>query len=399
MQKARPVLLVLGLLGLAPILTPAPAAAAGPATVTVRVEGASETLVAATQLTTRGEPVVNDGKSEDACPGYSALGALQLATDGNWSGKWFGGGVVSGKFEGLGYEVATIAGESHPFGSGAFWELWIGHSESLQGACEAEPQEGTEVLFTPCSESAPECPDPLGIEAPASANVGEPVSVQVVEYGKTGTPTPLAGATLTGTGVSTGTAANGRTPVTFAAAGEITLRASAPEAVRDEVTVCVHRGNDGACGTSAPTQVNAASGGSGGMSNLATTIPTPYKGPFALVADVGDIVNGHVYPRASAPRLITGTILHHSAVSSVALELRRADHGRCYAYDGRSARFVPARCGTGSTFAVSSASSFSYLLPERLPPGRYVLDVHATDVAGNAIALARGTSRVVFYVR
>ena len=34
-----------------------------------------------------------------------------------------------------------------------------------------------------------------------------------------------------------------------------------------------------------------------------------------------------------------------------------------------------------------------------LAPGRYVLDIEATDVAGNHTSLARGTSRIVFYVR
>ena len=51
------------------------------------------------------------------------------------------------------------------------------------------------------------------------------------------------------------------------------------------------------------------------------------------------------------------------------------------------------------SFKVSTAPSFSYLLPSTLAPGRYVLDIQATDVAGNRTTLARGTSRIVFYVR
>jgi hypothetical protein len=34
-----------------------------------------------------------------------------------------------------------------------------------------------------------------------------------------------------------------------------------------------------------------------------------------------------------------------------------------------------------------------------LGSGEYVLDIDATDVAGNRTALARGTSRIRFYVR
>ena len=83
----------------------------------------------------------------------------------------------------------------------------------------------------------------------------------------------------------------------------------------------------------------------------------------------------------------------------MSLELRRSYKGRCFAFDGVSTRFVKARCGQGSFFKVSNDGLFSYLLPAALAPGRYVLDIEATDAAGNHTALARGSSRVVFYVR
>jgi hypothetical protein len=83
----------------------------------------------------------------------------------------------------------------------------------------------------------------------------------------------------------------------------------------------------------------------------------------------------------------------------VSLELRRRFRGHCSSYDGTRELFIPARCGHGRFFKVSSSSSFSYLLPAALAPGRYVLDIEATDVAGNRTSLARGTSRIVFYVR
>jgi hypothetical protein len=89
----------------------------------------------------------------------------------------------------------------------------------------------------------------------------------------------------------------------------------------------------------------------------------------------------------------------HSAVVSVSLELRREYRGRCSAYDGTRERFVHARCGHGRFFKVASGGSYSYLLPAALAPGRYVLDVLATDAAGNRTAPARGSSRIVFYVR
>jgi hypothetical protein len=369
-----------------------PAVVAGPATVTVRVEGLTETKLPPTLVTTTTAPVVKDGNPAHACPGTSAAGALELATGGNWSGPWnpgFGGQ----------YELFSIEGESHPFESGApanyFWSFWLDEKESGVGACGAELQTGDRVLFFPsCFGEAclPNPALPLGIEGPASANVGEPISVTVKKYSASGEGAPVAGATLTGGAM---TDAGGHAAVTFSSPGMITLRATAPEAVRTETTVCVHNGNDGSCGTQAPGSAPSTSSSSSGVSGLATH----YTGPFALVAKATGLLDGRVYRRGHAPRLLSGSILAHSAVSSVSLELRRRFRGRCYAYDGTAERFRKARCGDGSYFKVSSNGAFSYLLPSTLAPGRYVLDVQATDVAGNRTTLARGTSRLVFYVR
>jgi hypothetical protein len=183
--------------------------------------------------------------------------------------------------------------------------------------------------------------------------------------------------------VSALSAANGIATIEPAGVGELVLRATKPgDAPSAPVTVCVHNGDDGRCGTQLAQHQAAA----------------PYTGPFALVAAPGAPLDGHVYRAARAPRLLSGSIRGHSAVNSVSLELRRSFHGRCWAFDATRARFVRARCGKGTPFAVSSGATYSYLLPKALPRGRYVLDVLATDTAGNRTALARGTSRIVFYV-
>jgi hypothetical protein len=62
-------------------------------------------------------------------------------------------------------------------------------------------------------------------------------------------------------------------------------------------------------------------------------------------------------------------------------------------------RFRRTRCGTGAYFAIGDRADWSYLLPERLTRGRYVLDAIAIDGAGNRTPLARGATRVVFTVR
>jgi hypothetical protein len=186
--------------------------------------------------------------------------------------------------------------------------------------------------------------------------------------------------------------AQGVATLRFTAAGSYTLQARAADSVpSDPYIVCVHSGNDGNCGTTGPS----GSSGAGGVLGYSSS---SYKGPYAVVAKIAGLIDGHRYAKGRAPRVLAGKVLAHTTVASVSLRLRRSYKGRCYAYNGASDRFGSARCGEGSFFKVGTQSSFSYLLPEALRPGRYVLDVQATDAAGNHTTLARGSSRVVFYV-
>lgn len=359
--------------------------------VSVRVEGLNQTLLAPTQVETTTAPMTKDGNPAHACPGTSALAALNTATGGNWSGPW--------NSEYHQYEILSIEGETHLFEpeskANYYWSFWLDERESSIGACEAEAQPGDRVLFFPAcyGEACPPSQLPLGVEAPPGASVGEPVHVTVKRYGATGEAAPEPGATVTGASTPATTESAGGASVSFAAPGTYTLVATAPESVRAETTICVHEAGDGRCGTT------AASRGAGSTPNTSTAPPPPYTGPFALVAGVSGLIDGHVYPRRAAPRLLSGTIHAHSAVTSVSLKLRRSHRGRCFAYEGASERFHRARCGSGSFFHVAGGAAFSYLLPAPLSPGRYVLDVQAGDVAGNHLALARGSSRIVFYVR
>ena len=153
----------------------------GPATVTVRVEGLTETLLPATQVTTTTEPVVKDGKPEDSCSGTSALGALQLATGGNWSGRR-GREVQVGTIE-------TIEGESTSRSAANFyWEIWLNHEVGRRGACESGTgnRRGSPASSACYGEARAPVQLPLGIEAPPSANVGEKVSVTVNRYSASG---------------------------------------------------------------------------------------------------------------------------------------------------------------------------------------------------------------------
>jgi hypothetical protein len=381
-----------------------PALAADPATATVRVEGLSETKLPPTQVTTNTEKVVKDGDQEDSCSGTSALGALQLATGGNWSGPW--------NSEYRDYEIYSIEGENHPFESGSeanyYWDFWLNDKESGVGACGVELEPGDQVLFFVACYGA-KCPpeqSPLGIEAPASANVGEPINVIVKQYNSGGEPSPAIAATITGGGASVTTDKTGHATLTFSNAGSYLLHVSGsstgPPAVRTETYICVHNGNDGTCGTSGPS----GSGISSGSPSSGAGAPTaPYTGPYAVVARVTALLEHHRYSGADAPRILSGTVSAPVGVKDVELRLTRTAASssgarRCSYYDGRTDRFQAMRCGAdhGRFFSIGDDANFSYLLPAKLPAGRYVLDIEATDLAGSQTTLARGSSRVVFYV-
>src|SRR5207248_3002574 len=106
------------------------------------------------------------------------------------------------------------------------------------------------------------------------------------------------------------TDSNGHAALTFGTAGIHKVDVSAAASVRTETAICVHNGNDGSCGTTAPGSPPASSAAGG------RTEP-PYTGPFALAASVTGAAEGRVYARGSAPRLLSGTIRAHSTVSSV----------------------------------------------------------------------------------
>jgi hypothetical protein len=383
------------------VLSTATALAAGPATGSVRVEGLAHTLLAPTQVTTATAPVIKDGNPAHACEGTSALGALQVATAGNWVGHWessFGQYFVDG-----------IEGETHLFEAGVrsyYWSFWLNDRFEETGPCDVPFEAGDRVLFFPiCDEACPAGPEPvpLEIEAPAVANVGESVPVAVKQYSAKAEASPAVGAAIAWAGGSTMTDSQGHANVAFNGAGNVELQVSGseagPPAVRTETFVCVHSGNDGTCGTTASAATSSGAAVSGASGTLSYSAVSPYKGPYAVVARIGGLREHHVYPRRHAPRLLTGTVSAHVAVTSVSIALRRRHGDRCFAYSGVRERFARSRCGTAPFFRVSTSSSFSYLLPAPLPPGRYVLDVEASDAAGNHTALARGTSRIVFYVR
>ena len=391
-RPRAPRALVLAALGALLALACAPAAALAGPTVTVRIEGESSTLLPATTVTLGApEPV-------SGCAADSVAAAINLAVAGNWDhGEANHGG---GDF------TQTILGETHAFTRESdTWAEWVNYKWG-GGICSDLLGEGAEVVIVADHEPEPfYAPTVLPLVVagvPSVVQAGTPFSVTVsavhtpagafAEAGE-GTPEPASGVTVSAGGASAVTNSNGVATLAVAQTGPVSLRASKlGDASSRTFFLCSHNGNDGNCGTSAP-------GTPAPLPGSEATAAAPYTGPFAIVAHLTGLHDGASYARRHAPRVLAGSVASQTALASVSLELRRVFEGRCFAYNGARERFVRARCGHGSFFAVSSGETFSYLLPSALPPGRYVLDVRARDAAGHTTVPVRGSTRVVFRVR
>jgi hypothetical protein len=350
----------------------APALAAGPANVTVRVEGKDRTLVEQVRLATTTTPVNKSGKEGESCSGTSVAGALELATGGDWSGSY------SKDFST--YFVDTVKAEKHG-GDPDYWTFWVNDKAAQTGICQTELQEGDEVLFfvdycnfDPVTFNCSNEPvRPLELRVPATAKRGDTVKATVVRYDAAGKESPVEGARIAGEGFSTTTGADGSAAIQIGVSGNLRLRADKADHARSEYeTVCVADGSDGSCGT-------------------------PDQAP--PVARIGAIADQQRFTPATAPRELEGKVgADSSGLTSVKLRLTRKSEGKCSYFSGRQERFRPIRCGRGHYFAIGDRADWNYLLPSRLAPGRYVLDAVAIDKAGNRTPLQRGLTRVVFHV-
>jgi hypothetical protein len=212
---------------------PSAHASAG-ATVTVRIEGASKTLLPPTAVTLDAGTVDNDGVAADTCSGLSAAGALDLASRGVWSGSF---STSLG-----GYLVTSIDGFAFPSTGATYWAFWINGAPASQGICGIDPAAGDNILFFPdCyGKKCPPNDGVLAVKAPAAATAGHPVTVTVTALSdSSGAPTPQAGATVVGDGVSGRTGAGGIAHLRFTRPGRFLLRVHARHTVRTETWVSV----------------------------------------------------------------------------------------------------------------------------------------------------------------
>jgi hypothetical protein len=393
----------------------AAAATPNPAVVTVRVEGATTTLLPPTVVTTQAAAFhpANDPAPSHTCSGTSAAHALEMATGGTWNGTYSSSSSD--------YTVNSILGEIHPTGpaDASVWSFWVNDAPATLGICQQQLTDGDQILFFPecrgtaaCSAGA-SAPSVLSLSAPTVVQSGTLFTAGVASFPNTGgTPTSLAGATISADGVTAVTGAGGQAAITLTAPGSYLLSATAPNAVRTESVICVHNGNDGNCGTP-----KSPASGSGAGSTAPPTATNPISSPLCATNGADglcgtidktppiarlQIPEGRHYGHGKGPRELNGTVAPDpSGIKLIRLRLTRRNDGNCQVYSAKSASLLDGPCSIDDApwFTVGPPTPFSYLLKKHLPTGRYVLDVQASDGAGNhQTTQVPGRSRIVFRV-
>lgn len=380
---------------------------AAPITVNLRVEGSTQTLFEG-PINTEGETFQTP--TDEAL--HEASHPCDYAGNGNFEGFTIGGATTgtpttalrdAALTAGLAFDAkwsasigdffvtqvgADVNQTVEPFAS---WGYAVNDTTAPVGGCQVALAPGNEVLWAYNYFNLPHL---LSATGPASASVGSPITVHVID-GQTGAAVSgaaigedVAGATTTIPG-STLTNAEGNATITLTHMGTVKLKATQAESVRSNgLVVCVHNGNDGTCGTTVP--------------GIAKGVPELLLRPtLADLPMIGGIANGRHYRRRHAPRVLRGLVQVPAGATlrEVRISIQRRIGKWCLAFNGTTETFVRARCGVRRFFSVGGAESFSYLLPASLPVGRYVYDIEAIDAGGQATKLVAGVSHVVFYVK
>jgi hypothetical protein len=360
------------------LLLPASVAAAAPVTVNLRVEGSTGTLYEGPVTTDSKASVttasggthpcdigenLNPNTAQRAANPTTALidAAAQLGLP--FDAQWFPSTPVGGDFF-VSRVGADVNGNAPPFPS---WGVAVNFHALQVGGCQAALSPGMDVLWAYDFFNNPRL---LQLTGPTAVSVGVPFTVNVSD-GETNNPVP--GARVGGVPAD----GAGHASVTLGQPGIYRLKATAPNSIRSNALVVA---------------AGVATQGVAGARVDRTSPRARLLSPR----------NNHTYRRATfSPRLIHVAVAESgSGVRTVKLRLTRRVGNRCFSFSGRRERFIGAKCGTGFFFSVSSKTDFTYLLPERLPRGHYVLDVGAIDNAFNRDRVGdRGRNRSVFDVR
>jgi hypothetical protein len=234
-------------------LAAAPAAVAAPVGVTVRVEGASNTILDE-PVTTDGHDITPASGGTHKCDGTNAgahpspvptptaaLDDVTRAHSISWDADWFA------SFEDF---IITRVADEHS-NSSQFWGLVVNGQFASSGGCQTSITQGDEVVwvFDAFSKSAV-----LRLAGPGTATVGQPLNVQVTD---TQTAQPAANASVNGTT----TGSDGVATLTFNQEGVYRLKADRPDAVRSNtLIVCADPAGAAPCTSSDSTAPTVESG-------------------------------------------------------------------------------------------------------------------------------------------
>lgn len=387
-------------------------ALAAPATVRVRVETTTQTLFEDVVTTDAHAITVGSGPNFSTNPpGTFAGGTFKCdGTNGGSSGPvgptvhtalddaakaygfdWYGPYTSFDDFF-----VQTIAGEGTTSATGPFWSELKNFAATGVGGCQgggstqygpdARVSDGDEVLFA-LGLTGPA----LKLTGPATAAKGASATVTVVDGS---TNAPVAGARV---GTST-TDAKGQATVRFASPGLKRLKAEKAGAIRSNaLELCVQEGDDGRCGQPRVITIPAPNTSTPPNTNPTPPVAPPFRPPAVRLSGLRF---KQVFSAARAPRVLAGTAIPGSeGLVNVKLRLLRTVGNRCEYFSGKRDAFRRATCGRGYFFSVGASESFSFLLPSRLPRGRYALDALAYDRAGRTSTPQRGVTRFYFTVR
>src|SRR4051812_8691362 len=308
------------LLAASALLAAASPVVAAPVTVNLRVEGSSSTLFEG-PVTTDAKTLNKDATGPHPCdgtngganptPGPTMTGALDdasLAGGFTWDGTWFSFGDFG--IDWIGPDSST---------SSEFWGYALNFQGSSVGGCQQQVRNGDEVLFGFDYFSKLHL---LKLTAPASAEAGQPVTVTVVD-GQDGSP--VAGASVGGAL----TGADGKAQLTFPDAGVQRLKADRSDSVRSNAAVvCVHRGDDGTCGTSRAAGVILA--------------PEVSRSPASTLVGLRA---GQRFAAGRGPRLLRGHVEAGTGrLASVRLRLRRVTSGKCFFWSVKAEKWRRRAC-------------------------------------------------------
>jgi hypothetical protein len=353
----------LALGGLLLLLCAAPAVAA-PVTVNLRVEGTNGTVFEG-PVTTDGKTVTTTAGGSHKCDGTNggtpntpggtpttALDDASKAAGFTWDGSY------SSSFDDFLIErIASDGAVGAPF-TGNFWNLIVNRAGAQAGGCQIRVNGGDQVLLEWQDGTKPN----LQLTAPASAAVGQPVDVTVQQYGSNGTLAPAVGASVAG--ATSG--ADGHASVTFSGTGVQHVKATRADAIRSNaVDVCVYAAGSGDCGSA--------------------KAPPPALAPDKVKPTVAfsGIRDGAKYK--VGPRKLAGTAGDDRGLFQVYFLLKRHSHAGCSWFSSKSARFTSAKshCSSARFQRVGNKSAWSFLLPARLPAGKYELVEKAIDSSYN----------------